>query len=187
MSELKSYEPDKVEVSGEVIKSFALAFPEEIRDFGLEILNKHGVKDPEPNRFYLAQPFLDAMLEVGQRLGRNWMTRLGERVSMSVALPPEWDTLETALSGMSSAYHLKYRGGEIGDWSYVRMGTNGGLTRCKMISSNHYCCAFDRGVLEGFAQRFRPTGVTDVLVRHDDSQPCRKDGGESCTYIITWG
>ncbi len=56
-----------------------------------------------------------------------------------------------------------------------------------MVSTNHYCCAFDRGVPEGFANRFRPDGITDVVVRHDDSQPCRKDGADSCTYILTWG
>jgi hypothetical protein len=187
MAEFTSYEPDVVEVMGEVINSFAMAFPEELRDFGRAALDRHGLRDAAANRFYQAQTFLGALREVTQRAGRNMMTRIGEGIALRVALPPEWDNLEAALAGLDRAYHSKYRGGKIGNWSYQHEGTRGGLVHGRMVSTNHYCCAFDRGVLEGFAKRFRPTGITDVLVRHEDSEPCRKMGGDSCTYVISWG
>ncbi len=187
MAEFSSYEPEKVEVLGEVIESFILAFPEKVRDFGLAALEKHGICDIDPNAYYKAQPFLLALRDIAQDVGRNWMTRIGERIALRVELPPQWGTLRAALEGLDKAYHSKYRGGEIGNWTYLHEGVSGGLTRGTMISRNHYCCAFDRGVLEGFAKRFRPDGVTDVLVRHDDSQPCRKNGADSCTYIVSWG
>lgn len=187
MAEFSSYEPERVEVVGEVIESFALGFPDDIRQFGMAVLDKHGIRQVQTSRFYKAQPFLDAMKEVAQRLGRNWMTRIGERIALSVTLPPEWNTLRAAFEGLNTAYHSKYRGGEIGDWSYHHEGITAGLFRGIMVSTNHYCCAFDRGVMEGFAKRFRTTGITDVVVRHDDSQPCRKRGADSCAYVISWG
>lgn len=187
MAEFRSYEPERVEVLGEVIESFALGFPEDLRKFGQAALGKHGLGEVAPNKFYMAQPFLDAMRDVGQLMGRNMISRIGELIAMRVKLPPDFDRLEAALGGLDRGYHSKYRGGEIGHWEYVHQGDVGGLIRGIMVSTNHYCCAFDRGVLEGFAKRFRPDGVTDVVVRHDDSQPCRKDGGDSCTYVITWG
>ncbi len=187
MAEFSSYEPERVEVTGEVIESFVAAFPADIRDFGPAVLDKHGIRDPDPKRFYKAQPFLEAMRDVAHRIGRNMMTRIGQQIAMRVELPPAWDSLEAALGSLDKAYHSKYRGGEIGRWTYHHHGNDGGLMRGTMISTNHYCCAFDRGVLEGFAKRFRPMGITDALVRHDDSQPCRKNGADSCTYVITWG
>ena len=187
MAEFSSYEPERVEVVGEVIESFVLAFPEAIRDFGLAALENHGISNLDSRQYYKAQPFLHAMRDVAQRIGRNMMTRIGEQIALRVDLPPAWNSLEAALGGLGKAYHSKYRGGEIGNWNYQHNGKAGELVRGTMVSTNHYCCAFDRGVLEGFAKRFRPTGITDALVRHDDSQPCRKDGADSCTYIITWG
>jgi hypothetical protein len=187
MTEFSSYDPEWVEVSGEVIQSFVLGFPEDMRDFARTSLEQHGIHKPNPDLFYRAQPLLDAMKEVAQRLGRNWMTRIGERIALSITLPPEWDTLEAAFRGLNTAYHSKYRGEEIGNWSFFNEGLKGGLMHGRVVSTNHYCCTFDRGVLEGFAKRFRPMGITDALVRHDDTQPCRKTGADSCTYVITWG
>lgn len=186
MGEFTSYEPERVEVLGEVIESFVLAVPDDLRDFGLSALEYHGVRDADPAAFYKAQPFLNAMRDIAQRMGRNMMTRIGERIALRVQLPPEWNRLDAALDGLDRGYHSKYRGGKIGHWRYVHQGAVGGLTRGTMTSTNHYCCAFDRGVLEGFAKRFRPDGITDVVVRHDDSQPCRRHGADSCTYVITW-
>lgn len=187
MAEFSSYEPGRVEVVGEVIQSFVLAFPEDIRDVGMAALAKHGISELESGRFYMAQPFLNAMRDVAERISRNMMTRIGEQISLRVELPPAWSSLEAALGGLDQGYHSKYRGGEIGHWKYEHQGQVNGLTRGLMISSNHYCCEFDRGVLEGFAKRFRPTGITDAVVRHDDSHPCRKHGGDTCAYVITWG
>ena len=187
MAEFISYEPERVEVIGEVIESFVFGFPEGMRDFGLAALAKHGINDLDSKRFYQAQPFLHSMRDVAQRIGRNMMTRVGEQIALRVKLPPAWDSLEAALGGLNEAYHSKYRGGEIGAWNYIHHGEEGGLFRGTMVSTNHYCCAFDRGVLEGFANRFKPKGITDAVVRHDDSQGCRKYGSDSCTYVITWG
>jgi hypothetical protein len=54
-----------------------------------------------------------------------------------------------------------------------------------MVCANPYPCDFDRGIVEAMAGRFRPQGSVPV-VRHDGAQPCRKTGGESCTYLIRW-
>jgi hypothetical protein len=187
MAEFTSYDPENVEALGEVIESFVLAFPEQIRPHGVEALERQGIREIKPDQYYPAQAFLNAMKEIAEKAGRNMMTRVGERIALRVDMPEGFDTLKTALEGLDTAYHSKYIGGEIGHWKYTHEGNSQSLTRGVMVSTNHYCCAFDRGVLEGFAKRFRPGNVTDALVRHDDSSPCRKNGGDSCTYIITWG
>ncbi len=187
MAEFTSYNPATVRVIGEIIESFMLGFPEHIRQLGLIVLEKYGIRAVDPNRFYNAQPFLDAMKEMAQRFGRTWMARIGEQMAMRVELPTGRHSLEAAFRGLDKVYHSKYCGGEIGNWTYRHEGVSQGIQRGRMTSTNHYCCAFDRGTLEGFAKRFKPFGINDALVRHDDTQPCRKNGADSCTYIISWG
>jgi predicted hydrocarbon binding protein len=187
MAEFQSYAPDSVEVLGEVIESFVLAFPQEIRSFGLQTLERHGISEIKPDQYYHAQSFLGAMKEIADNTGRNMMTRIGERIALRVQMPDGFDSLQSALEGLDKAYHSKYRGGPIGHWTYTHHGQIDNLTKGVMVSGNHYCCAFDRGVLEGFAKRFRPGNITDALVRHDDASPCRKHGADTCSYIITWG
>ena len=51
IAEFSSYEPEGVGVLGEVIESFVLAFPENVRDFGLAALEKHGICDVYPNGY----------------------------------------------------------------------------------------------------------------------------------------
>ncbi|MFH0821445.1 MAG: hypothetical protein V2B18_01750 [Pseudomonadota bacterium] len=186
MAEFTSYERERVEVLGEVLESFVLGCPEDLHDFCLSVFDANGISGIDPNKFYKAQQFLNAMKDIGQRTGRNMLTRIGERIAMRVKLPTGLDGLDAVFDGLNRGYHSKYRGGEIGHWKYEPQGLVGGLNRGIMVSTNHYCCAFDRGVLEGLAKRFRPDGITDVVVRHDDSQPCRKDGSDSCTYVISW-
>ena len=133
MAEFTSYEPERVEVLGEVIESFVLGLPEDLRDFGLTVFGTHGLRDIDPKQFYRAELFLDAMRNFAQRMGRNMMTRIGERIALRVKLPPRWDRLEVALGGLDQGYHSKYRGGEIGHWEYLHQGQVGGLTRGIMI------------------------------------------------------
>jgi len=36
------------------------------------------------------------------------------------------------------------------------------------------------------SKKFAPLNAT-VYVVHDDAAPCRRKGGESCTYTVRWG
>lgn len=60
-----------------------------------------------------------------------------------------------------------------------------GDREAKMVCQNPYPCDFDRGIIEGMARKFRPTGST-VQIAHNDAAPCRKKGAQSCEYIIKW-
>jgi hypothetical protein len=50
------------------------------------------------------------------------------------------------------------------------------------VCNNPYPCAFDRGILAAMAQRFELSSS----VAHDNAKPCRKNGADSCTYMISW-
>jgi hypothetical protein len=51
-----------------------------------------------------------------------------------------------------------------------------------IIMETPYPCEFDRGLVTALAARFEP--MTKTV--HDNDAPCRKKGGASCTYVVTW-
>ena len=50
------------------------------------------------------------------------------------------------------------------------------------VCENPYPCDFDRGIITAMARRL----AKQALVTHDDTKPCRKLEGDSCTYVVTW-
>jgi hypothetical protein len=186
MAEFVSFEPG-VQVLGEVIQAFVAAFPSEVRKVGLDILGKHGISNAQSGEYYPVQSLFDAMKEISEKFTPQMLFRIGEQIAGNAKLPPGIDSLETCLSSIDTAYHMNHRGGHIGSYTYSYTGVEGGLHRAKMVCPNPYPCAFDRGVIEGFAKRFKPPDCLDVLVKHDDSQACRRNGAESCAFLISWG
>jgi len=185
MAEFQSFSPE-VEVTGEVLMAFLAGFPQEFQSPGLLILEKHGLSNPKPNGFYPLQRFLDAMKEISDTYSAQMLYRVGEQIALHALLPPGIDDLQTCLGSINVAYHMNHRGGEIGVYEYRYLGTQDYVEKAIMVCSNPYPCSFDRGVIEGFAGRFKPPGCKDIVVRHDDSQPCRRRGDGSCTYVISW-
>lgn len=185
MAEFKAYERG-VEVLGEVLAAFIAGFPKGTEKMGLAILERHGIKDPRLGQWYPLQSFLDAMKEISNKFGGHLLSRIGEQIAINAVLPPGLDSLEKCLGSIDVAYHMNHRGGEIGHYNYTQEDSQGGLQRAKMVCPNCYPCVFDFGVIEGFSQRFKPAEAVGIVVRHDDSQPCRRKGDDSCTYIISW-
>ena len=69
----------------------------------------------------------------------------------------------------------------IGHYNFKAEGRN----KATLVCANPYPCDFDRGIIVAMARRFGPKAGS-VRVVHDDTQPCRKKGEESCTYHVAW-
>ncbi|MEW6348437.1 MAG: hypothetical protein AB1646_05210 [Thermodesulfobacteriota bacterium] len=186
MAQFQVFEPN-VEVLGQAVLAFLAAFPPDIKFAGEEILGRHGLINASPGDYYRVQTLLDAMKEAFDRLGNQMMFRTGFRFAAEARAPERWSSLDDCWEGVDLAHQMNHRGGHVGKWTYTDEGSTGGLRKVKLVSASHYPCHFDLGLLEGFAKKFRPAGVVDVLIRHDDAQPCRQHGESSCTYRITWG
>jgi hypothetical protein len=185
MAQFKSYSPD-VEVLGESVQAFIEGFPAGLADVGKQILGKHGINNAEPGKYYPLQSWLDAMKEVADTMGTSILRRIGEEIANNAKLPPGLDTLEQFLEVIDQAYQMNYKGGEIGHYDYSYEGENSGLKRGKLVISSPFPCAYDWGVLEGFATRLKPSG-SDVVVSQDETQPKRSEGADSSTYLVSWG
>ena len=188
-----------------IVGGFAL-FP----DLGLEKLAAHGIGEvhaaDQPNarpvvlidrqRWYSQQKWLDAFADIAQSMGGGLMFKIGFQVPKFAAFPErsshQADNIVDGLQALDAAYHMNHRKAGVVMHDAQSGVMLEGIGHYKMVSSearrivmcceNPYPCDFDRGLLHAVATHFEPGSETV----HDRGQGCRKSGGHSCTFDITW-
>lgn len=168
-----------VRVSGSAVLSVVEGM-EAYRTMALRILKENGIVDPEKDKWYPQQAWLDAFRKIAEHIGQETLRAIGEKIPKLALWPPTINEVGEALASIDVAYHLNHFGGEIGHYSFERTGERSG----KVVCDNPYPCAFDFGIVRATASRFAPDGVRPV-VKHDP-HGCRKKGGETCTYLVSW-
>lgn len=152
----------------------------------IPILEKHGidrrtlhVEDWYPLQRWL-NVFDDILAVQGFQSTLN-LVDIGRTYVNTAYLPEDIDTLEDALIAINDTYQLNHRNGYAGEMSIIIMGPG----HIQVVDHTPYPEDFSYGMIYGVAQRYRPEGVR-LIVRHDDEQPCRKRGDDSCTFDISW-
>ncbi len=179
MAQFKALDP-RVEVNGDTVLAIVEGM-RAVRKLSLQILAAHGIVNPRPDEWYLQQNWLDSFQEIAQKVGPATLKAIGARIPHTALWPAGVHTIADAMASIDVAYHMNHRNGPIGNYTFRMTGDTSGL----MLCTNPYPCEFDLGIIEATAAKFAAEG-TWALVKHDDSQPCRKRGGDSCTYLITW-
>jgi hypothetical protein len=175
----KAIDP-KVEVNGETVLSVVDGCVD--REFAVQALERSGITHPKPGQWYPQQAWLNAFKAIGEKMGDATLNVIGRRIPENAQFPPQINDLQKALSAIDMAYHMNHRHGEIGHYTLKDFGEKS----AHMVCNNPYPCAFDRGIIDTMANRFKPAGVDFVKVRHSATGPCRSKGGELCEYEISW-
>lgn len=169
-----------VQVSGEAVLAVVAGMT-----FGAEqarrVLANHGIRDPQPGQWYSQQAWLDAFHDIARTLGPNTLFRIGLQIPDRAGLPPSFATMEEALDAIDLAYRAHHQGGPIGCYRCVPDGDR----RARIHCDNPYPSEFDRGIITAAARRFR-AGDAAITVELDPGAPSRREGSESCTYIVRW-
>ncbi|MGB6067479.1 MAG: hypothetical protein WBG50_21960 [Desulfomonilaceae bacterium] len=173
------------ELLGGMIYSLWGAFPEGYQAIVHEVLANHGIKDVVPENWYRLQPVLDALKEIEERFGHYLLREVGEQAAVHAPIPPEIDSLHACLFALNPTLNRFHRGGDIGGNDVKEEKTESGLKRYRVTDSTPYPCMLTGGYLQGLARRFGSRDYKEVLVRHDDESPCRRQGAEFCTYFVT--
>ena len=179
MAQFKAHSAN-VEVNGETVLSIVDGIGT-MKTMAMGILEQNGIKDPKPGQWFKQQAWLNAFKQISDSIGPNTLFQIGQKIPENAQFPPAIDAIEKALAAIDVAYHMNHRGGEIGHYNYTSDGSNKATLEC----ANPYPCDFDRGIIVAMGKRFAPKGA-NVKVVHDDTKPCRKTGGESCTYHVAW-
>ncbi len=179
MAQFKAFS-EGVEVNGETVLSIVDGMGA-MRFMAMQILKDVGIVDPKPGQWFPQQAWLDAFKKISESIGANTLLQIGQKIPENAQFPPQIDSIDKALAAIDVAYHMNHRKGEIGSYGYASDGPN----KATLVCSNPYPCDFDRGIINAMARRFAPKGVTPKVV-HDDTAACRRKGGESCTYHVSW-
>ncbi len=148
---------------------------------GRMIFAQHGIEEnPDPDKWYNHQAFLDALKEISTRTGVHTINLIGGRIAEKVNFPQDVDDLEKALKYLDLAYRLVHRGDDKSAKTVTAVEKN----HLQIVIRTPYPCEFDHGYLRVIVKRFKPE--SSAMVKHDNTQACRNHGGESCTYQITW-
>lgn len=179
MAQFEAFAPN-VEVNGETIRSVVEGMGI-AKELGLKFLSDEGIEDPQPGQWYSQQAWLNVFRTITERIGQGTLFAIGKAIPENAQWPPEVDTIEKALASVDVAYHMNHRGGEIGHYQFEQTGPDSG----KMICHNPYPSEFDRGIITAVVRKFAPQGTLPV-VKLDETAPTRKQGANSCTFLITW-
>lgn len=170
--------------SAEVIGQAMLAFVECTNsDEIAPLLTAQGLNRIEPQTWYPLQPYLNVFRAIiDQRSGAMFnLVSVGTKVSEMALLPPQMDSIETAMRMVDAGYQINHRNGNVGHMTANFLGPR----MVEVVDSSCYPDDFMYGVLFGLARRFKSEG-DDLVVRHMTDRPCRKQGADSCTYLVTW-
>lgn len=151
------------------------------REEALSLLASAGVMKVEPEGWYPQQAYLDMFHEIEKRRGEGALRAMARQVPDTSKFPPGIKSLEQALQTLDFAYQMNHRGGRIGHYACVPLSPKA----IELVCENPYGCAFDLGILDALIENFKPVGG-HPLIAHQNGTPCRRDGEESCTYLITW-
>ena len=194
MAEFKSFEPG-IEVSGIVILALIEAMGD-YKDRGYEILDNHGLSNIEQTGWYSLQDWLDAFKTIYEHIGPVTLKMIGVKLAQMQKQEPGVDSIEQAFEIMNVMYHLMHRkDGKImynektgkmeegiGGYKVERIGDRS----MKIICNNPYPDVFEQGGLESLACRYKPKDSLIIKVVHADNAECKRKGGDSCTYIVSW-
>lgn len=179
MAQFEAFAPN-VEVGGRSIR-LVLDTMGLFERMSKNIFAKHGIVEIADEGWYSQQAYLDVYRELYEKVGAKTMKLIGKQVPNKVLWPPNIRTIVEALASIDVAYHMNNRGGEIGYYRFESTGERAG----RMVCYNPYPCPFDEGLIEATAAKFAPAGAR-VRVKHDETQPCRLKGADSCAYLISW-
>jgi hypothetical protein len=160
---------------------------------GLGSSDKSGAVKFEPGAWYPLERWLNALERIGNEFGHYLLYQSGMTTPKNAVFPPTVTDIHSALKCIDIAYHMNHAvmgesmfnpgtgamGEGIGHYVYANVP---GKKVISIESSTPYPCDFDKGIVIAMAQRFQP-GAT---IAHDVSKPCRKDGGSSCCYHVSW-
>ena len=179
MAQFKAFSPH-AEVMGGVVMSVINAMGA-FQGLARRILGQHGMADTQEQKWYPMQSWLDALKMIAEEIGPTTLFHVGTQIPSRADIDPSINTIEKALTALDEAYRSAHRGGDVGSLRFSRTSGRSGVVEAK----TPYPCDFDRGVIHSLARRFEPSNAV-LDVRHDDYMPCKKQGGEYCTYSVIW-
>jgi hypothetical protein len=143
--------------------------------------------------WYSQEAWLRAFENIANQIGDRVLYNIGRTIPRNAHFPSWTVDVVTGIKAIDVAYHLNHRkdGRALFDAGTGEMEEGIGHYGCSpvpgrneiiSVCNNPYPCAFDRGILDEMALRF----ALGARVVHIDTADCRKNGADSCSYLVSW-
>ena len=175
MSRERAFPPELQTRGGNILALLAAMGPYRLQ--GEELLAAQGITDVSADGWYSLQAFVTVLDEIARRVGPHTLFQIGRQIPDHIRMPERIRGFEEICAAFGKAFDLNHRGGDVGGIGYSITGPRSAV----IVTSTPYPCDFDRGVIQGFFQRFQDSRVA---VARDPNRPCKAEGGKSCTYFV---
>lgn len=165
------------EVSGQTVRSVVEGvgqISESYRKRTLDILDSHGLPEPQPSEWYPWQAYIDAFDELVDTVGPKTVAMIGSKIPELVDWPPTIDSVADAMDALDEQYNMTHRGDDIGYYDFEKTGDSEGVMECK----NPYPPSLDEGLLKATAKKFSEGGSFVRIEQTGD--------GAVTTFEISW-
>lgn len=193
MAEYKVFESN-IEAGGNELPIVALGVLSAQRK--QEIIDKYKLETQE-GAWNDLQSLLNAMKEIADSVGEMNLFLIGKEVVDGAAFPP-MDGLESALRSIDVAYHMNHRKNKremfdpntgsmtegIGHYVVTKFDADG--KKAEMECHTPYPSKFEEGLILQIVRKFKPAGSLIPKVELDDTKETRRNGGDKCTFKISW-
>lgn len=175
------------QVKGDLILTFLNSFPDNHgHTVAHDLLSKYGIDNPSPGQWYPLQAYLNAMKDVHDKLSDQVLLITGKKMGETTRLEGEFDHVDYFVKHLDEYYTSNHRG-DAGHYLCKDETGNSSMNAVHVTSTTPYACSYERGFLEGVAEHFKhQPGVTDVILKRLENEPCKQKGAESCSYMLEW-
>ena len=194
----KAFE-EGIEVNGQTVYSFVHGMGSSkslgekyMSEAGIGVI-KNGMWLFNFDGWYPQQAWLNGFAAIAKEVGGGILYKIGYAIPSNAEFPPWITDIHSAVKAIDVAYHMNHRKNHrilydassgilhegIGHYGYEQVP---GKNIIISVSHNPYPCEFDRGIITAMVQQHN----VQAVVVHDDSKPCRKNGAETCTYLVSW-
>lgn len=150
---------------------------------GQDILASYGVRETEPDGWYPLGDWVTALEEIADALGDDAIRHLGTKIPERADWPSGVESVSAGFSTINEAYQRNHRGGDPG---YYRVQERDDR-EISVVCANPYPCLYDEGIFRGVLQEFSHNySYSPMVFIHETSDHCRSDGGDQCTYRVSW-
>ncbi len=182
MSKFQSFSPDCESIGQGMMMFMSAITVDEFED----ILEKHGLKQVELEKWYPQQNWLDVLNDIAASEAGNasqMFISIGMKVIETAKFPAEISNMDihTLLSIWNNVYQTNHRGTDIGGMEYTKIGDK----HIQMKIRIPFPDDLEYGVYWGIARRFLPPG-TNFAVTYDENVPRREHGGTHTIIHINW-
>lgn len=180
-------QPD-IEITGRYVNSMLASTGEVSPVFERkmeELLEEYGIDDPDPDEWYSAESFAEAVERVAAEIGDKTVSEAGKQMGRDVPKPPEVESPHDVLAQMHDQHYQSYRNverGSIGGYTYERVDET--TARLGVTEGFPYPTGIARGAPVGIAEDITGESVSTDAVPTEPTGSGKSPEREA--YELSW-